>query len=148
MHLYEEILRENNSEMNSDDENISELSSMSEKNANNNVNSRRFSMVSKQLSSITIDSVGPPKILQYKAETKRLDVLDNRSDSSVSVQSQSVGDLGQFMMDFNVFIDGGNVCEFCGATTKPWPSIRDQENMANINEVFKRFVCVEFKSEI
>ena len=53
----------------------------------------------------------------------------------MSVQSQPIGYLGQFMMDFNIFIDGGNVCEFCGATTKPWTSIRDQENMSNINEV-------------
>lgn len=73
-----------------------------------------------------IDTVGPPKILQYQAETKKVEL--SAPSPSLSVESEPIENLGQFMKDFNVYIQGGNVCEFCGQMTKPWPSISDQEN--------------------
>jgi len=30
------------------------------------------------------------------------------------------------MQDFNIYINGGNNCEFCGNKTLPWPSISNQ----------------------
>jgi hypothetical protein len=95
---------------------------------------RRVSFNKKQS---VIDSVGPPKILQYKAETKKLERLAAASSPSVSdLSSEPIEDLGQFMKDFNVYIGGGHTCEFCNEITKPWPSIEAQEATTNLNDVY------------
>lgn len=105
----------------------------------NATTSRRLSIVSNhQHSTAYIDAVGPPKILQYKPETTKK-VPDARSVSSssstMSIDSETMKDMNGFMTDFNVYINGEHECEFCGAQTKPWPTIKDQENCSNINEV-------------
>lgn len=101
-----------------------------------NLSTGRESQASKKQPLVTIDSVGPPKILQYKAETKINEVaFSPLSSSSVSLQSEPVEDIGQLMKDFNVYIDGGHVCEFCGETTKPWPSLKSHEEILDVKEV-------------
>jgi hypothetical protein len=85
-----------------------------------------------------IESVGPPKILKYVPEAKGASALTNLSRSASSTSSclsnEKVNDLGQFMKDFNVYIEGGNACEFCGQLTKPWPTRQQQEELSP-NEV-------------
>jgi hypothetical protein len=88
-------------------------------------------------SELIIESVGPPKILQYIPEAKRTPAMKREAKQSRSASSTSsstsiekVSDLGQFMKDFNVYIDGGNVCEFCGQPTKPWPTRQQQEDLS------------------
>jgi len=75
----------------------------------------------------SIESVGPPKILQYQPETKKVEL--SPPSPTLSLESDPIEDLGQFMKDFNVYITGGQSCEFCGSTTKKWPSIQEQEKV-------------------
>lgn len=80
----------------------------------------------------TIESIGPPKILQFQPETKKPEIIP--PSPTISVESEPIQDLGQFMRDFNIYIQGGNPCEFCNLTTKPWPNISSQE-IVNPTEV-------------
>lgn len=73
-----------------------------------------------------VESVGPPKILQFQPETKKFEIT--APSPPLSLESEPIEDLGQFMKDFNVYISGGQTCEFCGHITKPWPTIANQEN--------------------
>lgn len=74
-----------------------------------------------------VESIGPPKILKFNPEFKKNEIPARESSPSVSVESEPIENLGQFMKDFNVHLKGGEYCEFCGETTKPWPSIHQQE---------------------
>lgn len=73
----------------------------------------------------TLDTIGPPKILKYLPETQQVEIKVPTPD--VSLASEPIDNLGQFMKDFNVIVDGGQQCEFCGNVTKPWPTINLQE---------------------
>lgn len=79
-----------------------------------------------------VDSVGPPKILKYIPESKKVEVTP--PSPTISIPYEPIEDLGQFMKDFNVHLNGGQSCEFCKEATKPWPSISSQEIM-NPDEV-------------
>lgn len=135
MEFFEEIMKESLLDSDSDDEERTRAESasrMSLQTTNRGGNAR--SPV------IYIDEVGPPKILQYQAESKKKPTVvrpssSSTSTSTLSIDSETMRDLAGFMTDFNVHINGGTECEFCGKQTKPWPSIRDQENISNINEV-------------
>lgn len=86
-----------------------------------------------------IESVGPPKILQYQPESKQIEVLPS-TPSTISLESERIDDLGHFMQDFNVYINGGNNCEFCGNKTLPWPSISNQASTSP-EEVSNKICC-------
>lgn len=70
-----------------------------------------------------IESVGPPKILQFHPESKKKEffVPDPTDDY------EPIEDIHMFFKDFNVYLKGNNPCEFCGQNTLPWPTIKDQE---------------------
>ncbi|RNA43652.1 glutamate-rich 6-like [Brachionus plicatilis] len=74
-----------------------------------------------------VESIGPPKILQFNPEIKKNEIPVSVPSPSVSVDSDPVENLGQFMKDFNVHLKGGEYCEFCGEITQPWPTIQQQE---------------------
>lgn len=74
-----------------------------------------------------VESVGPPKILKYLPETKKVDITP--PSPTISIPYEPIEDLGQFMKDFNVHLNGGQPCEFCSEPTRPWPSIQSQETM-------------------
>lgn len=75
-----------------------------------------------------IDAVGPPKILQYLPEPNKKPELTQMSESpSLSIDSDAIDDFSDFMKELNVYINGGNSCEFCGKGTKKWPTIQAQE---------------------
>ena len=100
---------------------------------------------------LSIESIGPPKILQYKAETKKIEVT--APSPSLSLDSERIDDLGMFLKDFNIYINGGQACEFCGRKTKPWPSI-DYQDMKSPEELYccndyQEFVegLLEYQSE-
>jgi hypothetical protein len=80
---------------------------------------------------VTVETIGPPKILKYHPENKeRIDTTSIVSNDIIlpSINnSENIEDVGSFMKDFNVYINGGSKCEFCGQLTKPWPSIQNQE---------------------
>jgi hypothetical protein len=76
--------------------------------------------------------IGPPKILKYQPEIKQQQQqITNQkavaSPSNLSLDSEPIENLGQFMNDFNIYINGGQPCEFCTQVTKPWPTINAQE---------------------
>lgn len=74
-----------------------------------------------------VQSVGPPNILKYQPETQKTEI--SPPSPPISVPFEPIDDLGQFMKDFNVHLNGGQPCEFCSEITKPWPSISSQEIM-------------------
>lgn len=140
--FFEEIMKESLLDSDSDDERTrAESASRMSLQTTNRGNAR--SPV------IYIDEVGPPKILQYQAESKKKPTVvrpssSSTSTSTLSIDSETMRDLAGFMTDFNVHINGGTECEFCGKQTKPWPSIRDQENISNINEVVEIVLFFSF----
>lgn len=83
--------------------------------------------ITKRNPSPIVEAIGPPKILQFNPEKIKKEQLDREPSPSVSIESEPIENLGQFMKDFNVHLKGGEYCEFCGETTKPWPSIQQQE---------------------
>ena len=93
------------------------------------------SVVSKVSAKATpsIESIGPPKILQYKPETKKIEI--SPPSPTLSLDSEPIDDLGMFLKDFNVYINGGHTCEFCGMKTKEWPSIENQD-MKKLEELY------------
>jgi len=100
--------------------------------------------------SLVVDSVGPPKILKYQPETKQVDIPVVAPPSpAISIPYEPIEDLGQFMKDFNVHLNGGQPCEFCNDVTKPWPSISNQETMKpeQVNILFCFIIFFEFKIE-
>ncbi|CAF0985488.1 unnamed protein product [Brachionus calyciflorus] len=74
-----------------------------------------------------VESVGPPKLLQFNSEIKKSDTKIREPSPPLSIESEPIGHVGQFMQDFNVQLKGGQKCEFCGEITKPWPDINKQE---------------------
>ena len=89
-----------------------------------------------------VDSVGPPKILKYLPETKKVDITP--PSPTISIPYEPIEDLGQFMKDFNVHLNGGQPCEFCSEATKPWPSISSQETMNPDQVIFEFFLKLMF----
>ena len=75
----------------------------------------------------SLASLGPPKILKFQPETKQPQIQMPVSSPALSMSSEPIDNLNQFMRDFNIYIQGGNMCEFCGNVTKPWPTINLQE---------------------
>ena len=86
------------------------------------------SVVSKKSAKATpsIESIGPPKILQYKPETKKIEIT--APSPSLSLDSDPIENLGMFLRDFNVYTEGGQTCEFCGKRTREWPTIHSQDH--------------------
>lgn len=87
-----------------------------------------------------VESIGPPKILQFNPEIKKNEIPPREDSPSLSIESDPIENLGQFMKDFNVHIKGGEYCEFCGEITKPWPSVQQQEK-TNPELVKINFFC-------
>jgi hypothetical protein len=77
------------------------------------------------LAPATLDVIGPPKILKFQPETQQVDMTV--PSPTMSMESEPIENLGQFMQDFNIFIEGGKQCEFCKNITKAWPTINVQE---------------------
>ena len=72
-----------------------------------------------------LDTIGPPKILKFQPESKQAEIVVY--SPTLTMDSEPIDNLGQFMKDFNIYIEGGQPCEFCGNATKPWPTINLQE---------------------
>lgn len=84
-----------------------------------------------------VESIGPPKILQFKPEIK--EAIELEAPSPVfSIPTEPVESVSQFMHGFNVHVQGGDKCEFCEGITKPWPSIEEQ-NEFSPEEVMSTF---------
>jgi hypothetical protein len=73
----------------------------------------------------TLDVIGPPKILKFQPETQQAEI--RVPSPTMSMESEPIQNLGQFMQDFNIYVEGGMPCEFCSTLTKPWPTINIQE---------------------
>ena len=90
-----------------------------------------------------LESIGPPKILQFKPEIK--EVVEVAPSPAFSIPAGHVGNVSQFMQGFNVHIRGGEICEFCEAVTNPWPSIAEQEEFSpeqvNLGPNYPAKVC-------
>ena len=71
------------------------------------------------------ESIGPPKILQFKPEVK--EVPEIAASPAFSIPREAIENVSQFMQGFNVHVRGGEICEFCEDMTKPWPTILEQE---------------------
>ena len=86
-----------------------------------------------------VESIGPPKILQFKPEVKEVVELEAASPT-FSIPAEPFENVSQFMHGFNVHVKGGDKCEFCEEITKPWPSISEQEEFSP--EDVNRFLLV------
>jgi hypothetical protein len=74
-------------------------------------------------------SVGPPKILQFNSENNARPIENSKNEFFSKVERiGSIDNVERFMKDFNVYINGGEQCEFCGNIIKSWPTIEKQEN--------------------
>jgi hypothetical protein len=100
--------------------------------------SRVISPVSTPVSMPSLKSIGPPKILKYHPESKKKELIAPLPENRIEADTPE--DVLQFFKEFNVYLKGGNVCEFCSQTTLPWPSIQEQEtgDPTNVNKN-KRF---------
>lgn len=83
-----------------------------------------------------LESVGPPKILQYIPESEKVELIPPDPEAEASEMKNIDG----YMKTLNVNIRGNNTCEFCGQLTKAWPSIQEQESRIP-NEVKEKFNC-------
>jgi hypothetical protein len=72
-----------------------------------------------------LNSVGPPKILQFRPENKTndIEILEFNKENFEPSDNNFV----LFLNDFNFIKTGGQKCEFCGNTSKPWPSLNEQK---------------------
>ena len=74
------------------------------------------------------EEIGPPKILQYKPE-KKVTKPAKSSGTPVVDSKPEIDDVASYMQTYNVSIEGGRTCEFCSKITKPWPTIKTQEEI-------------------
>ena len=75
------------------------------------------------------ETIGPPKILQFKPELK--EAVEVEAPSPVfSIPTEPVDNISQFMHGFNVHVQGGDRCEFCEGITKAWPTIDEQQELS------------------
>jgi hypothetical protein len=88
-----------------------------------------------------VESIGPPKILQFKPEAKEPE--PEIPSPTFSIPEGPHENVNQFMKSFNVHIVGGEKCEFCDQITKPWPSINEQETISP-EEVFQFYLFIFF----
>ena len=72
----------------------------------------------------SLKSIGPPTILKYQPESKKVELLVPTPGERYEEPPE---DVTQFFKDYNVYLNGGNICEFCDKNTLPWPSIQEQE---------------------
>ncbi len=73
-----------------------------------------------------LESIGPPKILQYMPESSKGKMTPTIVDSEKTEKTEK-SDINTYMQSFNVNINGNAKCEFCGQLTMAWPSLEDQE---------------------
>ena len=89
-----------------------------------------------ELTKPKIESIGPPKILQFKPEVKEVVEVIPPSPA-FSIPNEPIGNVSVFMRGFNVHINGEEMCEFCERMTLPWPTVEEQEN-TNPEEVITK----------
>lgn len=89
-----------------------------------------------------LESVGPPKILQYTPDSKKteLETIDN----TLKENSEYIQDMAKIMAEFDIHVKGGYSCEFCGQLTLPWPSISDQEQV----DPSKLYCCSDYREYV
>ena len=71
-----------------------------------------------------LDSIGPPKILQYIPESRKVELTPRDSDIQ---KSEIREDINAYMQSFNININGKTKCEFCNNLTLPWPTLEEQQ---------------------
>jgi hypothetical protein len=72
-----------------------------------------------------LESIGPPKILKYLPESKKIQLIPPAPEDRISDGSNE--SIHQFFKEFNIYLKGGNPCEFCSQNTQKWPEIKQQE---------------------
>lgn len=74
-----------------------------------------------------LDSVGPPRILQFRSEnlTNDSEMLEFNKENFEPSDKNFI----LFLNDFNLIKIGGQKCEFCGDITRPWPSLDEQKTL-------------------
>jgi hypothetical protein len=89
-----------------------------------------------------LESVGPPKILQYTPDSKKTEL--ETSENTFKENSEYVEDMAKFMAEFDIHVKGGYSCEFCDKLTLPWPSISDQEKI----DPSKLYCCTDYREYV
>lgn len=100
-----------------------------------------ISPVSTPVSKESLISLGPPKILKFQPESKKKELIAPIPENRIEADAPE--DVLQFFKEFNVYLQGGNVCEFCSQITFKWPSMKEQEtempnNVFIFNIILKR----------
>ncbi len=84
--------------------------------------------------------MGLPKVLQYNSQKNVEEPIETSKNLYLPniEQKENIINVDSFMKDFNIYINGGKKCEFCGSVIKSWPTIEKQEynNLIQVCYIF------------